>query len=240
VTPDLLGRGWVPEFSDGQRAGLTLALGVALVLTPLWAGTVTAALFPAETYEYRSVTLSPAGDGFDTQPDAPAIYDQEIDGVACEDIDPPYACGVEWGLRDGPVTVPDETMAAPQEPYVYLDRFYRRTDTQPGNGRTVLSIERVDAATVLADIAVPKGDLPDRVVAVIDAETTITRRSRLRYAGTVVETTAGYALVAEWEQHHRNLLPPRELALPLMLVAGFALLRDGQRHWDRWRRERQG
>ena len=236
MTPDPLWRGWSPTLANRHRAGLYLLVGVALVLTPVWAGPATAAIFPATTYEYHAVSIAPAGDEFDFPEDAPTrepVSRQDVDGLACEGISDSYACGVEASLVEGNVTVSEWFTARPGDDFVFVDAFYRRTWEPTGDDDVELGLLRVDAATVLAGIAVPPADLSDAGRDLL-ASGSVTRREPLAAAGDVVETADGYVLFTETVRTHQHDFPPAVVTLPVALLAGFASLRRGQRAYDRW------
>ncbi len=234
VTPDPLGRGWRPPALNRRRkAGLALALGLLLVLTPFWAGPLAGALAPQETYRYEAVPVAPDDGSFAIEGPDRGLQTHGIFGVDCY-ADEDRTCLYAYALRNRSVTVPDHWF---QDSYgfVHLDRFYdpRVTDTEAGSR---LHLEPVTPGRVLATISQDPTGFPS---ATRQAVTTgaVTSSERLAGEGVVFETGNGYVLVTLVAINGEGSgvsLPPLALVEFLGVFVGLGLLRVGQRDYDRW------
>ena len=137
---------------DGLRAGVYLAVGCCLLLSPAAAGPVGDAFAPESTYTYEAVEVTAENDtlAFDGPP--------PDDGVRGIDCLASYSrlCGLERAQLDGNVTAervnPIERRAAP---FVeFDDQYYRRVHEESGD-TVVYGLRPVPARTVLAAVAVP-------------------------------------------------------------------------------------
>jgi hypothetical protein len=234
VTPDPARRDWWPPTLDQRwKAAITLALGLALVLTPLWAGPLITALSPQDTYRYEAVAVRPTNGSIAVDGGDLGVQTHGIRGIDCfvDDFEP--QCVYAYAARNVTTRLPDERSTL--SGFLHLERFYEPVVTPRDDGNQ-FSLAPVPAGQVLANVSEAPADLSDggrRVLKAGSLETT----DRLPAEGTIADTDSGYRLVALTATDRASGAVPLPSLVLIELhgvVLGLVVLRAGQTTFDQW------
>lgn len=235
MTPDTNRQGWRPSALDQRwKAGLTLAIGLGLVLTPIWAGPLIAALSPQDTYRYEAVPVRPTNGSIAVDGGGLGLQSHGVRGIDClvDDYEP--QCVYAYAARNATTRLPDERSTL--SGFLHLERFYEPVVTARADGHEFRLVP-VTAGHVLANVSEAPADLSEGGHRVLEAGSLATTE-RLPAEGTIADTDGGYRLVA-LVAHDRASgavpLPPLILIDIHGVVLGLGVLRAGQTTYDRWR-----
>ncbi|RXK49417.1 hypothetical protein [Halorientalis pallida] len=223
----MVARGWSP--AKRTRIGFYLVVGLSLVLNPLLVGAFD---LGGPRHQYRSYEVSVVSFGDRVRVAAGeshgVITVSGVRGVGCDEftITPSWRCTFEEHVAEaGSLTVETTKYEGPNDPFVHLqDGYFRRTFTEK-NDTTTISLEPVDARTVIETVG---DDLDETPAPLARAVRHGSARSTLEYeTGRYVVDGDQYYYVSRDGQY--DGLPGRWGLSALGALIGLALLARGHR-----------